>query len=479
VNQFPSGGVPRFDDVADLLRTVATDHAVPGVAAAAVVDGELAHVATHGWRDKEQRRPWLPETPSRWYSISKPLTAIAVGRLVEAGKLSWDRPLRSLLPDLRFEDPVATERATIADCLLHRAGMVASGWVWMGQSLSAEELMRRIPYVSCRPGFRGGHHYQNLNFTILGEIFKALGTDWHSAMKEWLGLLGVKPLTRLADFQAADRALGYGPNGLGPAQRTDDFDFEGTAGASAVCGSILELAQVGRMMALGGTVDGRAIVSPDTWKELTRPVLAMSDPSEKELRHPCVALAGARVVYRGEILLRWAGGFTGYTAHVVAMPERRAAACALVNRSASPTSDLLAFSMLDRAVGWPPSPWAERYLKGKREMRARGAQRLAERLARPAAPWPCAVEAACGVFANPLYGDLAVVPDAGGVRLEFRHISLPLIPRANGVFSADGSHADASEIMWDLEPVLESGHVKAWKFGPDDANHPERFDRKG
>jgi hypothetical protein len=32
--------------------------------------------------------------------------------------------------------------------------------------------------------------------------------------------------------------------------------------------------------------------------------------------------------------------------------------------------------------------------------------------------------------------------------------------------------------MWDLEPVLESGRVTAWKFGPDDPSHPERFARR-
>jgi CubicO group peptidase (beta-lactamase class C family) len=468
----------EFGDVAGLLERVATDHAVPGVAVAAVVDGELAHVATHGWRDLERRLPWTPDTPSRWYSISKPLTAIAVGRQVEAGRLAWDQPLRSLLPDLRFEDPAATERATIADCLLHRVGMISGGWLWMGRSMSAAELMRRIPHVSCRPGFRGGHRYQNLNFTILGEVLKAVGTDWHSVMKEWLGILGVKPLTTLAEFRAADRALGYGPNGFAPARRADDFDFEGTAGASAVCGSIVELARVGRMMALGGAVDGCAIVSPDTWSELTRPALALPDPTDKELRHPCVALAGVRVVYRGEPLLRWAGGFTGYTAHVLALPERRAAACALVNRTASPTSDLLAFSMLDRAAGWEPLPWEDRFLRSKREARAAAEQRLAERLAQPAAPWPCPVEAVCGRFENPAYGPLHVEQAEGGARWRFRDVSLPLVPRANGVFSADGRHADAGEIMWEVRPVWEAGRIAAWTFGPDDASQPCRFERQ-
>jgi CubicO group peptidase (beta-lactamase class C family) len=434
-------------------------------------------VAVHGWRDLERRLPMTPDTPSRWYSMSKPMTAVALGRLVEAGRLTWERPLLSLLPDLRFADAVATERANVADCLLHRTGLISGAWIWMGAPQTAETLMRRLPHVSCRFGYRHGFHYQNLNFTILGEVIKALGTDWHQVIREWLGLLGVRPLTRLGEFAASERALGYGPNGFMPARRMEDFDFEGTAAASSVCGSIKELAQVARLMALGGTVDGREIVSRAMWQELTRPVLALSDPKWPEMRHTCAALAGARSVYRGEVLLTWAGGFRGYTAHLVALPERRAAACAMVNRSASPASDLLAMSLLDRAAGWECLPWADRYLEEKRRNRKEGERRLAERLARPSAPWPFPVEAGCGWFEHPAYGELTVVKDGDGARLRFRNTDLPLTPRPDGTVSAEGGNEDSSEILWDLRPVLESGRVVAWQFSPDDPLWPCCFRR--
>jgi hypothetical protein len=93
-------------------------------------------------------------------------------------------------------------------------------------------------------------------------------------------------------------------------------------------------------------------------------------------------------------------------------------------------------------------------------------------------PWPFLAEAAYGRFFNPAYGDLAVVRDGGGARFAFRHVDLPLIPRADGSFSVDGNNSEVREIMWDLRPVLESGRVAAWEFGPDDAGHPERFERE-
>lgn len=464
-----------FDDVAELLARVAADHVVPCLAAAAVVDGEPAHVAVHGWRDQERRLPMTPDTPSRWYSISKPLTAIALGRLVDAGRLKWDQPLACLVSGLRFADPVATERATVADCLLHRTGLISGDWTWIGAPSDPSELMRRLPHVPCRPGFRQGFHYQNLHFTVLGEAIKSLGTDWHQAIREWLGIIGVRPYTRLSEFVASDRAIGYGPNGFMPAVRMEDFDFEAIAGASAVCGSIRELAQVARMVALSGKVDGREVVSRVTWEELIRPVLALTDPEWPELRHTCAMLAGRRMVYRGESLIAWAGGFRGYTAHVVALPERRAAACAMANRSGCPASDLLAMSLLDRAAGLDPLPWADRFLEQKRRLRARGERRLADKLKKRAESWPCPVEEACGCFEHPGYGGLSVAVVDGGARLRFRGVDLPMTPRAKGIVSADGGNSDFSEIMWDLKPVVESGGVVAWDFCPDDSLSSCRF----
>ena len=451
------------EDMAALLAQVADGHKVPGVAAGSVVDGEVAQVAAHGFRDLERRLPMTPHTPSRWYSISKPLTGLAVAQLVAAGKLRWDQVVSDLVPGLRFADPVATERATIADCLLHRTGLISGDWTWYGAPSDPAELLRRLPHVSRRPGFRASHNYQNLHFTILGQVIKAAGSDWHTAMRNLLGPLGIRPLTRLADFVAAERAIGYGPNGFAPPVPAADFDFEGIAPASAVCGSITELAQVARMMARSG----EGVLSPEAWAEVTRPVIALGKGDAPELCMPCVALAGRLVVYRGETALQWAGGFVGYTSHLVALPGRRAAACALSTRTASPAAESLAWSMLDRAVGWEPIPWTQRFLDDKRRMRAGGEKRLAARLDRPQAPWPATD--VCGRFVSPAYGELTI--DAGP-RLGFRMVDVPVFARPDGTVSAD-----SPDVSWDLRPVVSGDRIVGWDFNPDDPASPCRFER--
>ena len=120
----------RFDDIQALLALVAEEHGVPGLAVAAMVDGELACVATHGWRDVERQLPMTADTPARWYSISKPITTLALAQLVDAGRVRWDQAVSEFVPGLRFADPVATARATVICTVLYiLVSLVMTGMV--------------------------------------------------------------------------------------------------------------------------------------------------------------------------------------------------------------------------------------------------------------------------------------------------------------------------------------------------------------
>src|SRR5580704_15537949 len=59
----------------------------PGLALAVAVDGKILYSEAFGFADLEERVPVWPTTKFRIGSISKPLTAMALMQLVEAGKL--------------------------------------------------------------------------------------------------------------------------------------------------------------------------------------------------------------------------------------------------------------------------------------------------------------------------------------------------------------------------------------------------------
>ncbi|MCE9527522.1 MAG: beta-lactamase family protein [Planctomycetales bacterium] len=103
------------------------DHKVPGGSLAMVRDGKVVYARGFGLADKDKKTPVQPESLFRIASISKPITAVAILKLVEEGKLKTsDKILDILKYEPHFEgDAKFDERwkeVTIAQCLAHTGG---------------------------------------------------------------------------------------------------------------------------------------------------------------------------------------------------------------------------------------------------------------------------------------------------------------------------------------------------------------------
>ena len=97
--------------------------------------GQVALVECLGHKDAEVAAPLEADTLFRIYSMTKPVTAVAVLQLMEAGAFTLETPLSEFLPDfaemavLQAEDgPVECSRpsrraVTVGDLLTHRAGL--------------------------------------------------------------------------------------------------------------------------------------------------------------------------------------------------------------------------------------------------------------------------------------------------------------------------------------------------------------------
>lgn len=101
-----------------------------GVVAMLARDGKLAYVATVGVQDLGTRAPMTERTLFRIYSMTKPVTAVAVMMLFEQGAFALDEPVSTYLPEfasvtVRTPDGsrVPSRAPTIRDLLLHTSGL--------------------------------------------------------------------------------------------------------------------------------------------------------------------------------------------------------------------------------------------------------------------------------------------------------------------------------------------------------------------
>jgi len=108
---------------------------VAGVIAAVVRHGKLAFVASAGTLDPENARPVNEDAVFRIFSMTKPITTVAVMQMYERGKLRLDDPVSRYIPAFgrtrvyagggaahpALRDPARP--ITIADLLTHTAGL--------------------------------------------------------------------------------------------------------------------------------------------------------------------------------------------------------------------------------------------------------------------------------------------------------------------------------------------------------------------
>ncbi len=162
---------------------------MPGAAWGIVIDGELAHTGSAGFRELESKSAVDADTVFRIASMTKSFTAMAILSLRDAGKLSLDDPVERFVPELKgLQYPTSdSPRITIRHLLSHSEGFPEDN-PWGDQQLGVtasqmEQLLRSgIPFSNA-PGV--AYEYSNYGFAILGTIVaRASGQSYNEYLSE-------------------------------------------------------------------------------------------------------------------------------------------------------------------------------------------------------------------------------------------------------------------------------------------------------
>ena len=154
----------------------------PGVSVAVAVDGDIAWSEGFGFADLEHRVPVWPATRFRVGSISKPLTAAAVARLVEQGKLDLDAPVQRYVPSFPEKGQPITTRLLAGHLagIRHYRGaefLINRPYATVTESLA---IFKDDPLVF-EPGTR--YSYSSYGWNLISAVVEgAAGTDFLSYM---------------------------------------------------------------------------------------------------------------------------------------------------------------------------------------------------------------------------------------------------------------------------------------------------------
>ncbi|TVR59790.1 MAG: class A beta-lactamase-related serine hydrolase [Gemmatimonadales bacterium] len=195
----PSPGATVAGQVADPLATrlqeavprLMARHGVTGVNLVVLREGREAWAASFGSADSSRGRPMTREALFRVESISKPVTAWGVMRLVEEGRVRLDDPVSDHLHS--WSPPPQWREVTIRHLLSHTGGLAIGDFTDRfppeGPVRPLRESISRDLEVVAPPG--QGFEYSNVGFNILEVLVEDVTGEPFS---RWMADAVLRPL---------------------------------------------------------------------------------------------------------------------------------------------------------------------------------------------------------------------------------------------------------------------------------------------
>jgi len=223
---------------------------LPGVQVALARNGQLVFSGAYGLADVEGSQPVVSRSLFRIASVTKPITAVAILRLVDQGRLTLGTRAFALLDDLppppHAQPDPRLDAITIQDLLQHAGGWNSAAsydpqyvpWTYTAAGVldippppSARDLVRfmRGQPLDFDPG--SATAYSNFGYNVLGRIIEHVSHQSYAdfVQAEVLRPAGITDM-RLGRTRPADRALNevryYGAPGR-PAVQPSAFPGEG------------------------------------------------------------------------------------------------------------------------------------------------------------------------------------------------------------------------------------------------------------
>ncbi|HHI88350.1 MAG TPA: class A beta-lactamase-related serine hydrolase [Hellea balneolensis] len=280
----------RFEDVRNAFLQNFTEGLEAGAGFCVIHKGEVVIDLIGGTRDKHQTMPWEKDTLVPVFSTTKAVASVVIAWLVEQGRLEYEQKVTDLWPEFGTH---GKDVLSIAQVLSHQSGlsgitdaMEPQDWFdWEGIII---RLAAQKPIWP--PGTASGYHPLTFGY-LVGEIarradaqHRTLGTilreefcDPHnidfyigtpeSEFPRCAELFKPRQLSDLGEINAATKAAFLEP-WSSPGRRGTEawrsFEFAGANGH----GTARSLARL-MQLALNGTIDGQAYLSPTTLSALS------------------------------------------------------------------------------------------------------------------------------------------------------------------------------------------------------------------
>ena len=280
--------------VGEALKKFVDDGELSGVVTVVGDKSGAIDVQVLGLADLEHRTPMRRDTIFRIASMTKPITALAVMQLVEAGKVDVNDPVEKYLPEFKGQMLVASKDGntvtlkkparpiTVKDLLTHTSGLpnypagLADVYQKRNWTLNETTIAVSQSPLMFEPGTKWS--YCNPGIDTLGRIVeKVSGQSYEDYLAAKIFKpLGMKDTTPYPSSEQLERtAMTYGKKeGKLVATPGGVLDFARDAKHPVPAGGLYstadDLAKLYQCLLNGGTRDGKKIIGTKALSEMTR-----------------------------------------------------------------------------------------------------------------------------------------------------------------------------------------------------------------
>lgn len=359
---------------------------VPGCALSIVQNGEVLFSGGIGTRDGGEK-PVTGQTLVQIASCTKAFTATLAGVLATEGKLDFDEPIVTYMPDFRLNDDYASTHLTTRDFLCHRTGLPRHEMAWYGTGFSRQQLMENLKFLPLNAPIRYRFQYSNFNYLIVGCLIERItGMRFEDALKQKL----LEPLgmtnsyvfldqveSREDHMLPFDRPVEYTMTGIkripyyrSPAQEPEGKVGDPTAAAGCIVSCPDDMAKWLQFNLSLGRIGDVQLVRRDLM-ELIQSIHIYT--GEDEALHPqqasnCYGLGWSIYQYRGLKMVEHGGNLNGFSSSAAFFPEKGLGIFLSVNMNTVLLPDAMVRTLADLALDFPDANWYDRYLEANRQM---------------------------------------------------------------------------------------------------------------
>jgi CubicO group peptidase (beta-lactamase class C family) len=423
----------------EYIQREAPRRRAPGFSVAVVKDGKIVFNKGYGVRELGKPDAFGTGTLAEAASTTKAMTAMCLALLVEEGKLRWTDKVVDVYPGFALYDPHATREVTVRDLLTHSAGLGNADFLWYGNSLSQEEMVRRLRYLPPAYSLRSSYTYQNVMYVAAGKLIeKTSGRTWEDFMTERifkpLGMNRSYPTYSYSKAETDRTAQHFEINDTVQVIPVVHVDAAAPAGAVWTCSDDMAKWML-FLLDSTKTPDGKRWLNAAGFGELFKPQHLI--PREQfyptaRLTKPnwtTYGLGWFQHDYRGRMVQFHTGSIDGAVAIVGLIPEERTGICVFANLDHDEFRHALMYKAFDLwAFGDSRRDWSAEFFDLYNNLKAEAKQKEAEKLAKrmPDAQTSAPFSAYAGRYSDPLYGEVEVTFDGRKLLLRLNDLRMTL-----------------------------------------------------